>query len=122
MIGRKAANCHPPASVHIVEKLMEDFKAGRKDHEDFWIDMGEKYILIRYLAVHTERGEYLGVLEVAQNIRPIQAIKGEKRLVSESQKKTDGKAEVYREPVPKEAEDKAGDARDGCPVSVITVE
>ncbi|UZT81603.1 DUF438 domain-containing protein [Caproicibacterium sp. BJN0003] len=83
VIGRKVANCHPPASVHIVEKLVEDFKAGRKDHEDFWIDAGEKYILIRYFAVHSDAGEYLGVLEVTQNIRPIQAIKGEKRLVSE---------------------------------------
>lgn len=83
VIGRKVANCHPPASVHIVEKLVEDFKAGRKDHEDFWIDMGEKYILIRYFAVRSEAGEYLGVLEVTQNIRPIQAVRGEKRLVSE---------------------------------------
>ncbi len=83
IIGRKVSNCHPPASVHIVEKLVEDFKAGRKASEDFWINMGEKYILIRYFAVHSEKGEYLGVLEVTQNIRPIQAIKGEKRLVSE---------------------------------------
>lgn len=83
IIGRKVSNCHPPASVHIVEKLVEDFKAGRKENEDFWIDMGEKYILIRYFAVRSEKGEYLGVLEVTQNIRPIQEIKGEKRLVSE---------------------------------------
>lgn len=83
VIGRKVGNCHPPASVHIVEKLVEDFKTGRKDSEDFWIDMGKKYILIRYFAVRNEKGEYLGVLEVTQNIRPIQAIKGEKRLVSE---------------------------------------
>lgn len=82
VIGRKVANCHPPASVHIVEKLVEDFKAGRKDHEDFWIDAGEKYILIRYFAIQDEKGQYLGVLEVTQDIRPIQAIKGEKRLVS----------------------------------------
>lgn len=83
IIGRKVSNCHPPASVHIVEKLVEDFKAGRKDHEDFWINMGEKFILIRYFAVRDEAGEYLGVLEVTQNIRPLQAIEGEKRLVSE---------------------------------------
>lgn len=83
VVGRKVANCHPPASVHIVEKLIEDFKTGRKDNEDFWIDMGERYILIRYFAVRNEKSEYLGVLEVTQNIRPIQAIMGEKRLVSE---------------------------------------
>ena len=83
VIGRKVTNCHPPASVHIVEKIVEDLRAGRKDHEDFWINMGDKLILIRYFAVRGERGEYLGVLEVTQNIRPIQAIQGEKRLVSQ---------------------------------------
>ena len=81
IIGRKVSNCHPPASVHIVEKLVEDFKTGRKESEDFWIDMGERYILIRYFAVRSEKGKYLGVLEVTQNIKPIQKIKGEKRLV-----------------------------------------
>ncbi|NLL78027.1 MAG: DUF438 domain-containing protein [Clostridiales bacterium] len=87
IIGRKVSNCHPPASVHIVEKLVEDFKAGKKDHEDFWINMGEKFILIRYFAVRDEAGEYLGVLEVTQNIRPLQAIEGEKRLVSDDANK-----------------------------------
>lgn len=83
IIGRKVSNCHPPASVHIVEKLVDDFKAGRKDGEDFWIRMGDRYILIRYFAVRSEAGEFLGVLEVTQNIAPIQAVTGEKRLVSE---------------------------------------
>lgn len=35
IIGRKVQNCHPPASVHIVEKIIEDLKSGKKDHEDF---------------------------------------------------------------------------------------
>ena len=82
IIGRKVANCHPPASVHIVEGIIEDFKSGKKDHEDFWIRMGEKFVYIRYFAVRDEAGEYLGVLEVTQDIAPIQAITGEKRLVS----------------------------------------
>ena len=83
VIGRKVSNCHPPASVHIVEALVEDLRSGRKDHEDFWINMGGKYVLIRYFAVRSEAGEYLGVLEVTQDIRPIQAISGEKRLVED---------------------------------------
>ncbi len=45
--------------------------------------MGDKFVLIRYFAVRSESGEYLGVLEVTQNIKPIQEIKGEKRLASE---------------------------------------
>ncbi len=83
IIGRNVSNCHPPSSVHIVEKLVEDFKAGRKDGEDFWIRMGDRYILIRYFAVRSEAQEFLGVLEVTQNIAPLQAVTGEKRLVSE---------------------------------------
>lgn len=83
IIGRNVSNCHPPASVHIVEKIVEDFKNGIKDQEDFWIQMAGKYILIRYYAVRNETGEYLGVLEVTQDIKPIQEISGEKRLVSE---------------------------------------
>ena len=83
IIGRNVSNCHPPASVHIVEKIVEDFKNGVKDQEDFWIRMGEKYILIRYYAVRSIDGEYLGVLEVTQDIDQIQRITGEKRLMSE---------------------------------------
>ena len=82
-IGRKVANCHPPASVHIVERIVEDFKNGRKDVEEFWIKMGERYIYIRYFAVRDDHGNYLGTLEVTQDIRPLQAISGEKRLVSD---------------------------------------
>lgn len=88
VIGRNVRNCHPPASVHIVEKILDDFQAGRKDHEDFWIKMGPRYVYIRYFAVRDEKGEFLGTLEVTQDIRPIQEISGEKRLLSEN--KADG--------------------------------
>ncbi len=83
IIGRKVSNCHPPSSVHIVEKIVEDFKSGKKDNEDFWIKMDDKYILIRYFAVRNVDGEYLGAVELTQNIRPIQEITGEKRLMTE---------------------------------------
>lgn len=83
VIGRKVQNCHPPASVHIIEKLVEDFKKGIKDHEDFWIKMGDKYIFIRYFAVRNENGDYIGTMEVSQDIKPIQQLTGEKRLVED---------------------------------------
>jgi DUF438 domain-containing protein len=83
VIGRQVSNCHPPASVHVVEKIVEDLKSGKKDHEDFWIRMGPRYVLIRYFAVRNSKGEYLGTLEVTQDIKPIQEITGEKRLLSE---------------------------------------
>lgn len=82
VIGRDVGNCHPPASVHIVEQIVEDLKTGKKDHEDFWIKMGDKYVLIRYFAVRDKNNNFLGVVEVSQNIAPIQEITGEKRLMS----------------------------------------
>lgn len=82
IIGRLVQNCHPPASVHIVEKIVEDLKAGKKDHEDFWINMNGKYVYIRYYAVRNEQGEFLGTMEITQDIKPIQEITGEKRLLS----------------------------------------
>jgi len=83
VIGRTVQNCHPPASVHIIEKIVEDFKSGKKDHEDFWIKRGDKYVLIRYFAVRNKDGEYLGTLEFTQDIAPIKALEGEKRLLSD---------------------------------------
>jgi len=83
IIGRQVHNCHPPASVHIVEKLVEDFKTGKKDSESFWIKMGGRYVYIRYFAIRDENGDYAGTMEVTQDIQPIQEISGEKRLVSD---------------------------------------
>jgi len=82
VLGRDVKNCHPPASVHIVEKIVEDLRAGKKDQEDFWIKMGEKLILIRYFAVRSPQGEFLGVGETTQDIAPLQGITGERRLMS----------------------------------------
>ncbi|NJJ41200.1 DUF438 domain-containing protein [Paenibacillus apii] len=83
VIGRTVQNCHPPQSVHVVEKLLEDFKSGRKDAEDFWIQIKDKFIYIRYFAVRDEAGRYLGTLEFTQNIAPIRALEGQKRILSE---------------------------------------
>ena len=87
ILGRHVSNCHPPASVHIVEKIVEDLEAGRRDHVDFWIRMGPKFVMIRYFAVRNAENEFLGVLEVTQDIQPIQEITGEKRLLSEEETK-----------------------------------
>lgn len=66
-----------------MEGIVEDLKSGKKDHEDFWIKMGDKFVYIRYFAVRNEEGKYLGVVEVTQDIKPIQEITGEKRLVED---------------------------------------
>jgi DUF438 domain-containing protein len=45
--------------------------------------MKDKYVFIRYFAVRDKKGEFLGTLEFTQDIAPLQAIEGEKRLMSE---------------------------------------
>ena len=81
IIGRKVENCHPPSSVHIVTELLEAFKAGKKDKESFWIQMGKKFILIQYFALRDEKGNYKGTLEVSQDVSEIRSLTGEKRLM-----------------------------------------
>lgn len=80
VIGRKVQNCHPPASVHIVNKILADFKNHRRDHADFWIQSRGMFIHIRYFAVYDEQNQYLGTLEVTQNIQPLRELTGEKRI------------------------------------------
>ncbi|MBN2861341.1 MAG: DUF438 domain-containing protein [Sphaerochaetaceae bacterium] len=81
IIGREVANCHPPASVHIVERIVNDFKSGARDVAEFYLHLGEVYVHIRYFAIRNEKKEYMGTVEVAQNIAPIQAISGDKKLL-----------------------------------------
>ncbi len=81
IIGRPVQLCHPPRSVHIVNKILKAFKSGERDHADFWIQMGGKFVYIRYFAVRNDKGEYIGTLEVTQEVSEIRNLKGEKRLL-----------------------------------------
>ncbi len=81
IIGRDVRNCHPPKSVHMVERILNAFKAGEKDSARFWIQMGEKFVVIEYTALRDENGIYLGTLEVTQEASDIRALSGEKRLL-----------------------------------------
>ncbi len=81
VIGRLVENCHPPSSVHVVKELIEAFRAGKKDKESFWIQMGGKFIIIQYFALRDNSGKYCGTLEVSQEITEIRKLEGEKRLI-----------------------------------------
>lgn len=82
VIGRDVHNCHPKESVHVVEQIVEAFRAGKKDKADFWISMRNgKRVLIQYFAVRNEQNEYKGVIEVTQEISEIQRLKGDRRIL-----------------------------------------
>jgi DUF438 domain-containing protein len=85
IIGRKVQKCHPPASVHRVQRIVDDFREGRRDEAEFWIQMGPKFIHIRYFAIRDEQGEYQGTLEVSQDVTGIRALEGERRLLDEGE-------------------------------------
>jgi hypothetical protein len=81
VIGRRVQDCHPSKSVHRVQQILDEMKDGKRDSAEFWIDLNDRKIHIRYFAVR-ENGKYMGCLEVSQDITEIQRIKGEKRLLT----------------------------------------
>lgn len=84
IINRDVRLCHPPASAHVVEKILEDFKSGKASQAPFWIQMKGKFIKIEYFALRDEKGEYLGTLEVSQDLSENRALEGERRILSYS--------------------------------------
>ncbi|NHJ06018.1 MAG: DUF438 domain-containing protein [Candidatus Heimdallarchaeota archaeon] len=81
VIGRSVVNCHPEKSYHVVNQILDDFRAGKRKTAEFWIDLGGRKIHIRYFAVHNKEGKYLGCLEASQDITEIQKLEGQKRLL-----------------------------------------
>lgn len=81
VIGRLVKHCHPPKSVSVVEKIVEDFKNNLKDFEEFWIEIKGVFLYITYYAIRGDDKQYLGVLEVSQDLTKIRKLQGEKRLV-----------------------------------------
>ena len=82
IIGRKVQNCHPPRSVDVVDRILSDFREGRQNVAEFWIQFTGRFVHIRYFAVRGEGGRYLGTLEVTQDVGPIRALEGERRLLA----------------------------------------
>jgi len=83
IIGRKVQNCHPPASVDKVVRIVEDFRTGKRNVAEFWIQLNGKFIHIRYFAMHDTAGNYRGTLEVSQDLTELRKLEGEKRLLDE---------------------------------------
>lgn len=82
IIGRDVRMCHPPSSVHVVEKILNDFKSGNETTAAFWIQMQGRFIHIEYFALRDPDGNYLGVLEVSQDLTEKRSLQGEQRILS----------------------------------------
>ncbi len=83
IIGRKVQNCHPPQSIHVVQQIVDDFRSGKRDLAEFWLEMGGRFILIQYFALRDEQGNYKGVIEVSQDATHTRSLSGEKRLLGD---------------------------------------
>ena len=81
IIGREVRNCHPPKSVHLVNQILDAFKSGSRDSAEFWIELGGKFIYIRYFPVRDADGYYRGCLEVSQDLTQIRKLEGQQRLL-----------------------------------------
>lgn len=84
ILGRKVQRCHPPSSVHTVEKILDDFKSGEQDSAAFWLNMAGKFIHIEYFALRDKNNNYLGSLEVSQDLTEKRKLDGEQRLLDYS--------------------------------------
>ena len=81
IIGREVKFCHPPKSVDQVLMILREFKAGRRDEAEFWIEFKGKFIHIQYFAIRDEDGTYKGVIEMSQDVTHIRNLKGQQRLL-----------------------------------------
>ncbi|MBL0174715.1 MAG: DUF438 domain-containing protein [Ignavibacteria bacterium] len=81
ILGRKVQFCHPPSSVHIVQRILDDFHSGREKRAAFWIQLHGRFIHIEYFALHDPSGAYLGTLEVSQDLTEKRALSGEQRIL-----------------------------------------
>jgi len=81
IIGRQVKYCHPPKSVHIVEKIVDAFKSGERNEANFWINFKNKFVYIQYFAVRDNDGNYKGVLEITYDAKTVRSLEGEQRLL-----------------------------------------
>ncbi len=80
-LGRDVRECHKQSSLPRLEKMLSDFKSGKRDEDEFWVireDWGLK-ALNRFFAIRDKSGKYLGTLEYFLNFAYIDNLAEEKK-------------------------------------------
>lgn len=86
-MGLNFRNCHPPESLPMVERIVNEMKDGTRDKARFWLDLplgsgGEPHkMLIEFFALRDPQGNYLGCMECTQDVEEIRHLEGQKRLL-----------------------------------------
>lgn len=67
-IDREVFSCHPPKIEQMVRKIIEDFQNGMRDQVPIWMNKNGRTMLVTYMAVRDRNRQYLGTLEVVQDM------------------------------------------------------
>ena len=67
-VGREVFSCHPPKIEPMVRQIIADFRAGRRDIVPVWTEKAGRAMLVKYMAVRDRNGEYLGTVELVQDM------------------------------------------------------
>ena len=67
-LNREVFSCHPPKIEPMVRHIIDDFRHGRRDFVEVWMEKGGRTMLVKYMAVRDRDGKYLGTLELVQDM------------------------------------------------------
>lgn len=67
-IDREVFSCHPPKIEPMVRSIIDDFRNDRRDSVPVWMEKNGRTFLVTYLAVRDKARQYLGTVEVVQDM------------------------------------------------------
>lgn len=67
-LGREVFSCHPPKVEQQVRRIIEEFRAGTLDEVPVWMNKNGRIMLVKYMAVRDRNGQYIGTLELVQDM------------------------------------------------------
>lgn len=70
ILGRRLLYCHPPRLESMVRVNVERLKKG-EEYREYWTKQGDRIIRVLVVAVRSESGEYLGTLEIVEDLTEV---------------------------------------------------
>lgn len=67
-IDREVFSCHPPKIEPMVRKIIDDFRNNRKNEVNVLMNKKGRTMLVKYMAVKDEKKNYLGTVELVQDM------------------------------------------------------
>ncbi|MEM2939121.1 MAG: DUF438 domain-containing protein [Candidatus Bathyarchaeia archaeon] len=71
IIGRRLEYCHPPRLENFVKNVVNELKSGKADFREYWTRLGDRIIRVIVAAVKDKDGNYLGTLEMVEDLTEI---------------------------------------------------